>query len=80
MLAVTFDLGPTTDIARDPGLILSVEPFMNTEAAALKRRVGFDCNGHHVTELNRISLPRLENNLNFNLTFSSSSTNNNHCH
>ena len=80
MRAVTFNLGPTTYIARDSGIILSVDPFMKNEAAALKRRVGFDCSGHHVTELNRISLPRLENNLNLNLAFSSSSTNNNHYH
>ena len=64
----------------DPGIPendLSVELFMNTEAAAL---AGFDGNSHHVIILKRISLPRLRNNLNFNLTSSSPSTNNNHCH
>ena len=80
ILAVTFDLGPATDVPWDPEINLSVELFTDTEAAALKRRVGFDCNDHHVMELNRISLPRLECDLNFNLTFGSSSTNNNHCH
>ena len=80
ILAVTFDPGPATDVPRNLDIILVVELFMNTEAAALIRRVGCECKHHHVMELNRISLPRHENNLNFNLTINSSSTNNNHCH
>lgn len=59
---------------------LSVELIRNTEAAALARRVGIDCNNYHVMILKRISLPRLGNNLSFNLTSNSSFTNNNYCH
>ena len=80
ILVVTFDLELATDVPWDSGNNSSVELFMNTEAAALARRVGFDCNNDHVMILKRISLPRLWNNLNFNLTSSSSFINNHYCH
>ena len=39
LILVTFELEPATDVPWDPTIILSVELFLNTGAAALRRGV-----------------------------------------
>ena len=50
ILAVTFDPVPATDVPWDPGIILSVELFPNTRAAASRRGEGFHWDSYHVTD------------------------------